>query len=82
MMTASTGRKGVFRRLGLKGRLFRRSDEGAVAIEFAMLAIPFFMLLFAIIESCIAYAATMPSTISADSCAPVRSRLAPICRPT
>jgi Flp pilus assembly protein TadG len=57
MMTASTGRKGVFRRLGLKGRTFRRSDEGAVAIEFAMLAIPFFMLLFAIIESCIAYAA-------------------------
>jgi Flp pilus assembly protein TadG len=57
MMTASTGRKGVFIRLGRVGRRLRRSEDGAAAIEFAILAIPFFMLLFAIIESCIAYAA-------------------------
>ncbi|WP_099865975.1 TadE/TadG family type IV pilus assembly protein [Pararhizobium haloflavum] len=36
---------------------FRRSQDGVAAIEFAMLAIPFFLLLFAIIESCVAYAA-------------------------
>lgn len=36
---------------------WRRSDDGAAAIEFAILAIPFFLLLFAIIEACVAYAA-------------------------
>lgn len=35
----------------------RRDEDGAAAIEFAILAIPFFMLLFAIIETCVAYAA-------------------------
>ena len=44
------------RRGGLFVRL-RRSRDGVAAIEFALLAIPFFMLLFAIIETCVAYAA-------------------------
>lgn len=35
----------------------KRSEDGVAAIEFAILAIPFFLLLFAIIESCVAYAA-------------------------
>lgn len=43
-------RGGLFVRLG-------RSRDGVAAIEFALLAIPFFLLLFAIIETCIAYAA-------------------------
>jgi Flp pilus assembly protein TadG len=41
---------------GLFGR-FRRSRDGAAAIEFAALAIPFALLVFAILESCISFAA-------------------------
>lgn len=37
---------------------FRRSESGNVAIEFGMLAIPFFILVFAVIETCIIYFAT------------------------
>lgn len=37
---------------------FRRSESGNVAIEFGMLAIPFFILIFAVIETCIIYFAT------------------------
>lgn len=37
---------------------FRRSENGNVAVEFAMLAIPFFILLFAVIETCVVYFAT------------------------
>lgn len=37
---------------------FRRSERGNVAVEFAMLAIPFFILIFAVIETCIIYFAT------------------------
>lgn len=48
----SRGRTG---RSGLLGR-FRRDRNGSVAIEFTMLAIPFSMLVFAILESCIAFA--------------------------
>jgi Flp pilus assembly protein TadG len=36
---------------------FRRSADGSVAIEFAALAIPFALLIFAILESCISFAA-------------------------
>lgn len=42
------------------GGLLRRlagNREGVAAIEFAMLAIPFFLIAFAIIEMCVAYAA-------------------------
>lgn len=37
-------------------RRFRRSDDGTAAIEFAILALPFFMLIFATIESFVAFA--------------------------
>lgn len=40
---------------GVLGR-FRRSRDGVAAIEFAILAIPFFLIVFAIIETFIAYA--------------------------
>ena len=36
---------------------FGRDENGAAAIEFAILAIPFFLLVFAIIETCVAFAA-------------------------
>jgi Flp pilus assembly protein TadG len=39
---------------GALGRMFR-SRDGAAAIEFAMLAIPYFMIVFAILETFIAY---------------------------
>ena len=35
---------------------FRRDRKGSVAIEFSLLAIPFSLLLFAILESCISFA--------------------------
>ena len=38
-------------------RRFRKNDRGVVAIEFAMLALPFFLLVFAIIETCLSFAA-------------------------
>lgn len=38
-------------------RRYMRDRKGVAAIEFAMLAFPFFLLLFAILESCIAFAA-------------------------
>lgn len=47
---ASTPRKNIRRR-------FWRSQDGAAAIEFAILAIPYFMIIFAIIETFIAYTA-------------------------
>ncbi|MET3853072.1 TadE/TadG family type IV pilus assembly protein [Rhizobium sp. OAE497] len=36
---------------------FRRSRDGSAAMEFAMLAIPYFMVIFAIIETFVAFAA-------------------------
>ncbi|ABS61849.1 TadE family protein [Parvibaculum lavamentivorans DS-1] len=50
-MNAKKGRQG--RRFG-----FIRAKEGSVAVEFSMLAIPFFALLYALIETCIVYFAT------------------------
>lgn len=44
------GRRRAFARFG-------RNRQGSVAIEFAALAIPFAMLVFAILESCISFAA-------------------------
>jgi Flp pilus assembly protein TadG len=46
---------GAQRRFGLKR--FGRDTRGAVAIEFIVLAIPFSLLIFAILESCISFAA-------------------------
>lgn len=39
-------------------RRFARAEEGVTAVEFAMLALPFFALLFALIETCVVYFAT------------------------
>ena len=36
-------------------RGFRRSQSGATAIEFGLLAMPFFALLFALLETCVIY---------------------------
>jgi Flp pilus assembly protein TadG len=43
--------KGVIRRFG-------KNRRGTVAIEFAMLALPFFLLIFATIETCMSFAAS------------------------
>ncbi|MCX7306131.1 MAG: pilus assembly protein [Hyphomicrobiales bacterium] len=43
------------RRVGFS-RLFLRNREGSTSIEFTMLALPFAMLVFAILESCISFA--------------------------
>jgi len=42
------------RKFGL--RYFSRDDAGSVVVEFAVLAIPFSLLVFAILESCISFA--------------------------
>ena len=47
-------------------RLFRRNKDGGVAIEFAVLAIPFFLLVFAIIETCVAFAAEQTLNFAVD----------------
>lgn len=52
-MAGSTARN--IKKSGLK-RLFR-SKDGAAAIEFALLAIPYFLIVFAIIETFVAYTA-------------------------
>ncbi|MDZ4368794.1 MAG: TadE/TadG family type IV pilus assembly protein [Afipia sp.] len=39
-------------------RRLRRDQRGSVAVEFSFLAIPFFALLFAMIETCVVYFAT------------------------
>lgn len=44
----------------------RRDENGATAIEFALLAIPFFLLIFAIIETCIAFAAEQTLNYAVD----------------
>ena len=49
---------GMRRRFGRNTRRgFGRDTEGSVAIEFVALALPFFLLVFAIIESCVAFTA-------------------------
>lgn len=54
----SAGRENMSKpgRAGFPGR-FLRDRRGSTAIEFAMLAIPFALLVFAILESCISFAA-------------------------
>ena len=55
MSEQSTEENGKRRRFGF--RRFGKDKRGAVAIEFVALAIPFSMLVFAILESCISFAA-------------------------
>ncbi|PKQ05720.1 MAG: pilus assembly protein TadG [Alphaproteobacteria bacterium HGW-Alphaproteobacteria-11] len=43
---------------GRRWRGLRRNQSGSVAVEFSLLAIPFFAILFAMIETCIVYFAT------------------------
>ena len=49
--------RGILARLGGCFRRFGRDREGSTAIEFTLLAIPFSLLVFAILESCISFAA-------------------------
>lgn len=56
------GRKGAVRRFGANRR-------GSAAIEFALLAMPFFVLVFGIIESCLSFAAGQMLQKSVDSVA-------------
>ncbi|MDA4847948.1 TadE/TadG family type IV pilus assembly protein [Hoeflea poritis] len=44
----------------------KRDENGGAAIEFALLAIPFFLLIFAIIETCIAFAAEQTLNYAVD----------------
>ncbi|HEV7253269.1 MAG TPA: TadE/TadG family type IV pilus assembly protein [Mesorhizobium sp.] len=48
---------------------FRRDKRGAVAIEFTLLAIPFCMLVFAILETCIAFASQQVMANATDDVA-------------
>jgi Flp pilus assembly protein TadG len=55
--TIETSRPGLLRRMRAGADRFWRNREGSTAIEFTALAIPFSMLVFAILESCISFAA-------------------------
>ncbi|MGL4490595.1 MAG: TadE/TadG family type IV pilus assembly protein [Rhizobiaceae bacterium] len=57
---------GVPPKRGLFGR-FKKDKRGSVAIEFAMLVLPFSMLVFAIIESCVSFAAQQVMANAADN---------------
>jgi hypothetical protein len=50
-------------------RRFIRERKGATAIEFAILALPFFLLLFAILESCVTFAAQQLMTNATEDIA-------------
>ncbi|MCO6391471.1 pilus assembly protein [Aliihoeflea aestuarii] len=67
-MSSSTSR--TRRRFGrpLLRRFLRRRD-GSTAIEFSILVIPFVLLVFAILESCISFAAQQIMTNAADDVA-------------
>ena len=45
---------------------FRRDENGTAAIEFAFLAIPFFLLIFAIIETCLTFGAEQTMNFAVD----------------
>lgn len=60
MSTVDDGQQGGVKarpRFGFRLRRMARSEDGAAAIEFAILAIPYFMIIFAIIETFIAFSA-------------------------
>lgn len=50
-----------------RGRRFWPSQDGAAAIEFAILAIPYFMIVFAIIETFVAYTAEQVISAATDT---------------
>jgi Flp pilus assembly protein TadG len=55
--TSKAPRRGLFRNVRARFARFARNRDGATAIEFVALALPFSMLVFAILESCISFAA-------------------------
>lgn len=55
--TSDPARRGVLQRLRASVGRFARSRDAATAIEFTWLALPFAALVFAILESCISFAA-------------------------
>jgi len=55
--TIEPAHRGMIERLAGCFRRFGRNRDGSTAIEFTLLAIPFSLLVFAILESCIAFAA-------------------------
>lgn len=57
------------RQPGLLGRLYGlvRSRDGATAIEFALLAVPYFMIIFAILETFVAFTAEQLVTNAVDT---------------
>lgn len=71
MTPASRDERQEVRHRGLRrlARRFVRNRDGATVIEFALLAIPFSLLLFAILESCISFAAQQVLANTADDVA-------------
>jgi Flp pilus assembly protein TadG len=67
--TTEPSRHGLRRRLRAGANRFWRDREGSTAIEFTALAIPFAMLVFAILESCISFAAQEVLTNATDDIA-------------
>jgi Flp pilus assembly protein TadG len=55
--------------MGRLRRFFSGDKRGSVAIEFAMLIIPFSMLTFAILESCVSFAASQLLANATDNIA-------------
>jgi Flp pilus assembly protein TadG len=55
---STAGTRHSLRRRGFILRRFRRNEEGATAVEFGMIALPFFALLFAIMETALAFWST------------------------
>ncbi len=54
---SSQSRFGILSRLSRSNRRrFAKNEQGATAIEFVMLALPFTLLIFAILETCISFA--------------------------
>lgn len=70
-MTDGTSTSSTGARPGRRGWLlrFRRDRRGATGIEFAMLALPFSLLMFAILESCISFAGQEMLANAADDVA-------------
>ncbi len=63
------GKTGLACLLSRFGRRFGRDVAGSVAIEFSMLAIPFSLLVFAILETCISFAGQQVLANAADDIA-------------
>lgn len=72
-MSMQTGQAGKERRRGLPSR-FLRNRSGGTAVEFTLLSIPFAMLVFAILESCISFAGQqLMSNITDDVARQIRT---------